>query len=101
MQSHYAVEQKNKVLFCDFLDVGMSSLEINVWANWVEFKDEPQNHYYSWRDLLKMKINRLKRGLFGRQETSNAECAWTKQREIFYRGMIVIKNKLLGKSLVH
>lgn len=33
MQSHYAMEQKNKVLFCDFLDVGMSSLEINVWAN--------------------------------------------------------------------
>lgn len=45
----------------------------------MKFKDEPWSHYYSSRDILKMKIKRQKHGLFERQEeileTNNAECA--------------------------
>lgn len=40
----------------------------------MRLKDEQWNHYYSWRDLLKMKTEIL----FGSQEelleSSNAEC---------------------------
>lgn len=54
-----------------------------------------------------MKIKRQKHGLYEIQEemleTSNAECAWTKQEQFFSKGIkiTVIKKKLLGKSPVH
>lgn len=54
-----------------------------------------------------MEMKRLKHYLFERQEemlqSSDAECAWTKGEQFFYKGItiIVINKKLLGKSPVH